>query len=66
MSKVVFLFNGLEIIIPCNKDEKLKECFEKYGERYNSISGFRNVIKRGYKDVPMYDKVKKIWINNEE
>ena len=36
MSKVVFLFNGLEIIIPCNKDEKLKEICKRFELKTNN------------------------------
>ena len=36
MSKVVFLFNGLEMIIPCNKDEKLKEICKRFALKTNN------------------------------
>ena len=36
MSKVIFLFNGLEIIIQCNKDEKMKEICKRFALTTNN------------------------------
>ena len=36
MSKVIFLFNGLEIIIQCNKDEKMKEICKRFALKTNN------------------------------
>ena len=35
MSKVIFLLDGLEIIIQCSKDEKIKNIFQRYADRIN-------------------------------
>ena len=35
MSKVIFLFNRLEIIIQCNKNEKMKEIFKRFALKAN-------------------------------
>ncbi len=43
----------------------LKECYEKYGEKSSSITAFRFIIDNGYKSVPTYSKVKKMWVTGE-
>ena len=35
MSKVIFLFNRFEIIIQCNKNEKMKEIFKRFALKAN-------------------------------
>ena len=42
----------------------LDETFKKYGK--TSKSGFRQVLDRTYKNVPMYSKIKKQWVLNGE
>lgn len=44
----------------------LKECYDKYGENFSSEKSFRSVIDRSYKEVPVYNKVKKEWFFGEK
>lgn len=43
----------------------LDETYEKYGKRA-SKSGFRQILDRTYKNVPMYSKIHKKWFLNNE
>ena len=43
-------------------NHSLRECFEKFGEKFKSKISFRSVIDRSYKHLPIYSKVKKEWI----
>lgn len=44
-------------------DHSLRECFEKYGDKFKSKISFRGVIDRSYLHLPYYSKIKKEWIN---
>lgn len=41
----------------------LSECFNKFGKKFKNKTAFRNVIDRSYKHLPVYNKIKKMWIN---
>ena len=43
----------------------LQETFDKYGKKY-SKNGFRGVLTRTYSHIPIYQKMKKQWILNNE
>lgn len=45
----------------------LNETYLKFGSKSKSKNSFRNIIDKSYKDIPIYNKVKKIWLldNNE-
>ena len=43
----------------------LQETFDKYGQNY-SKDGFRGVLTRTYSHIPIYQKMKKQWILNNE
>lgn len=40
----------------------LKECYEKYGMKFKTKESFRSVIDRTYLHLPIYSKIKKMWI----
>lgn len=40
----------------------LKECYEKYGEKFKTKASFRSVIDRSYLHLPIYSKIKKMWL----
>ena len=40
----------------------LKECYEKFGSCFKSITSFRSVIDRSYPNIPKYSKILKKWI----
>lgn len=42
----------------------LKDTFNKFGKKSKSIKSFRSLIDKGYKDIPVYSKLKKNWIFN--
>lgn len=44
-------------------NHSLRECYEKFGEKSKSKIGFRSLIDRGYKNVPIYRKNVKRWVN---
>ena len=44
----------------------LKETFLKYGNKNKSITAFRGVLDRNYKNVPIYSKIKKYWLFNNK
>jgi hypothetical protein len=43
-------------------NHSLRECFEKFGDKFKTKTAFRNVIDRSYKHLPIYNKVKKMWV----
>ena len=43
----------------------LQETFDKYGQNY-SKDGFRGVLTRTYSHIPIYQKMKKRWVLNNE
>lgn len=43
-------------------NHSLDECFKKYGSKSKSKKGFRNIIDRGYKHLPIYKKNCKKWV----
>lgn len=42
----------------------LKETFKKYGK--GTISGMRQAISRSYSNIPIYNKIKKVWTLNNK
>ena len=40
----------------------LTKTFQKFGIKSKSLQSFRNIIDRGYKNIPVYSKTKKVWI----
>lgn len=40
----------------------LKECYEKFGEKFKTKQSFRSVIDKTYLHLPIYSKVKKKWV----
>ena len=57
-----------ELVLTARKfyvNHSLQETFEKYGEGY-SKDGFRGVLSRTYSHIPIYKKMKKYWLLNNE
>ena len=44
-------------------NHSLRECYEKYGEKFTSIKSFRSVIDRAYKNVPRFSKIRNEWFH---
>lgn len=44
----------------------LHETYLKYGSKYKTEHSFRQIIANGYKHLPIYNKVKKKWLLNNE
>lgn len=44
----------------------LQKTYEQFGYKSKSKSGFRNLIDKSYKYLPIYSKIKKQWILNNE
>lgn len=44
----------------------LQKTYEKFGSKSKSKSGFRNLIDKSYKYLPIYSKIKKQWTLNDE
>ena len=42
----------------------LSETYEKYGSRSKSKDSFRSLIANSYKHLPIYSKIKRIWLLN--
>lgn len=42
----------------------LEDTFNKFGEKSKSIKSFRNLIDKGYKNIPVYNKCKRNWLFN--
>lgn len=42
----------------------LKDTFNKFGKRSKSIKSFRNLIDKGYQNIPVYNKRKRNWVFN--
>ena len=45
-------------------NHSLQETYNIYGNKSKSIDGFRNIIKRSYKHIPIYNKKDKKWFLN--
>lgn len=42
----------------------LKETYNRFGNKSKSIVSFRSIIDRGYKTIPIYNKINKNWLLN--
>lgn len=47
-------------------DHTLQETYEKFGKKYKSKDGFRQVLGRTYSYLPIYSKIKKKWFLNNK
>ena len=47
-------------------DHSLKETYEKFGNKSKTQDSFRGLIANSYKHLPIYSKIKKVWLLNKE